>query len=169
MHKETLKNHHSSSTWSISVKHRMIHLIFHVACLNVILNLLPSCEIICISVFCCRASVTTCTCYNQPKSPLYTHTHARTYLLTYVHTYIHTYVRTYVQTNIHTYRHTEIERQTDKQKDIHAYMHTYTHTYRQTNIAYTKHCRPLLLLHTVHKQPYNTLCSRKHADTIDAM
>ena len=131
MHKETLKNHHSSSTWRISATHRMIHLIFHVTRLNVILNLLPSCEIICISGFRCRASVTTCTCYNQPKSPLYTHTHTRTHAQTHLHTYIlkYTYVRTYVRTDkhtyIHTYRHTEIERQTDKQKDIHAYIHTH--------------------------------------------
>ncbi len=169
MHKETLKNHHSSSTWRISATHRMIHLIFHVACLNVVLNLLPSCEIICISGFCCRASVTTCTCYNQPKSPLYTHTHTRTHAQTHLHTYILTYIRTYVRTYRQTDIHTDILRQRDRQTNRNIYMHTYTHTYRQTNIAYTKHCRPLLLLHTVHKQPYNTLCSRKHADTIDAM
>ena len=32
--------------------------------------ILPSCEIICISGFGCRTSVTTCTYYNWPQSPL---------------------------------------------------------------------------------------------------
>ena len=36
----------------------------HVTCLNVILNILPSCGHICISGFRCRLSVTTSTCYN---------------------------------------------------------------------------------------------------------
>ena len=54
----------SSSSWRISVAHGRIRVFLHVACLNVILNILPSCGIICISGFRCKASVTTCTFYN---------------------------------------------------------------------------------------------------------
>ena len=48
MYKESFTNHMFSSTWCISVTHGMIHLIVHVTCLNVILNILPSCGKICI-------------------------------------------------------------------------------------------------------------------------
>ena len=55
MFKENFKKRLFSSTWRISVAHGMIHMNLHVACLNVILNILPSC----ISGFRCRPSVTT--------------------------------------------------------------------------------------------------------------
>ena len=52
------------SLWRISDTHGRINVIFHVTYLNVILNILPLCENICISGFRCRPSVTTSTCYN---------------------------------------------------------------------------------------------------------
>ena len=64
LYKEVFKNYLFSSTWRISVTRGVIRLNLHVTCLNVILNILPSCEIICISSFHCRTSVTTCICYN---------------------------------------------------------------------------------------------------------
>ena len=64
MYKENVKTRLFSSTWRISVAHGMIHMNVYVSCLNVILNILPSCGHICISGFRCRPSVTTCTCYN---------------------------------------------------------------------------------------------------------
>ena len=64
MYKENVKKRLFSSTWRISVAHGMIHMNLHVACLNVILNILQSRGNICISGVRCRPSVTTCTCYN---------------------------------------------------------------------------------------------------------
>ena len=51
MYKESFKNHIFSSTWRISVTHGMINLILHLKCLNVILNILPSCEVFELVVF----------------------------------------------------------------------------------------------------------------------
>ena len=64
MYADNLKKRILSSTWRISVAPGMIHMKLHVACLNVILNKLPSCGHICISGFRYRLSVTTSTCYN---------------------------------------------------------------------------------------------------------
>ena len=63
MYKESFKKHNFPSTWRISVAHERIPVILHMACL-IILNILLSFGIICISGFRCRAYVTTCTCYN---------------------------------------------------------------------------------------------------------
>ena len=49
MYTENFKKRLFSSTWRISVAQRMIHMKLHVACLNVILNILPSGGQICIS------------------------------------------------------------------------------------------------------------------------
>ena len=43
MYKENFKKRIFSSTWRISVAHGMIQMNLHLACLNVILNILPSC------------------------------------------------------------------------------------------------------------------------------
>ena len=51
MYKEDFKKRLFSSTWRISVAHGMIHMHLHVACLNVILNILPSCGHICTNGF----------------------------------------------------------------------------------------------------------------------
>ena len=64
MYKELFKKHLFSSTWRIYVALVRIHVILHLTCSNVILNILPLCGNICISGFRCRSSVTTCTCYN---------------------------------------------------------------------------------------------------------
>ena len=70
MYEELFKKNILSSIWSISVARGRLHVILHVACLNVILNILPLCENICISGFRCRPSVTTCTSYNYLQSSL---------------------------------------------------------------------------------------------------
>ena len=64
MYADNFKKRLFPSTWRISVAQGMIHMKVHVACLNVILNILPTCGHICISGFRCRLSVTTSTCYN---------------------------------------------------------------------------------------------------------
>ena len=54
MYKELFKKKKNSSTWRIYVAHVRIHVILHLTCLNVILNILPSCGNICISGFRCK-------------------------------------------------------------------------------------------------------------------
>ena len=70
MYKELFKKHLFSSPWRIYVAHGRIHVILHLTCLHVILNILHMCVNVCISGFRCRPSVTTNTCYNYLQSPL---------------------------------------------------------------------------------------------------
>ena len=61
----------------IYVAHGRIHVVLHLTCLNVILNILPSCGNICISGFRCRPSVTTGTCYNYIVIGVYKNYHPK--------------------------------------------------------------------------------------------
>ena len=75
MYTEHFKKRIFSSTWRISDAQGMIHmkLGLHVACLNVILTILPSCGHICISGFRCRLSVTTSIGTTSPRLPYIIH------------------------------------------------------------------------------------------------
>ena len=57
MYKESFKKHIVSSTLCISVAHVRIRVMLQVACLHIILNILLSCGIICISGFRCTTYI----------------------------------------------------------------------------------------------------------------
>ena len=55
--------------WHNFMAWRRTHVILHMTCSNLLMNMLSSCRIICISSFVYKPSVTTYPCYNYPGLP----------------------------------------------------------------------------------------------------